>query len=256
MKKTFYYSNEQTDDFGTTVTKTKPLPKNYKYISTSWLFKVFEFIVYDIIVRPLAFLYLKIKFCHKVKNNKVLKEAKKGAMLFCNHTLLIGDAFVPNVLNFRTKNYILTGDQANSLTGILPLMKALGMIPLTDDVSQNVKMAKCIKQRLSENATVTVFPEAHVWPYYTKIRDFKETGFKYATMNDVPVYAVTNCFKKRRLFKTPKVTTFVDGPFYPSKDLSRNENAKMLKEKVISAMRHRCETESTYVAIDYVKKEN
>ena len=56
MKKIFYYEDELNDDFGQTVKGGKPLPKNYKYVGTNVFFKLFEFFIYRIIIRPIAWL--------------------------------------------------------------------------------------------------------------------------------------------------------------------------------------------------------
>lgn len=111
-----------------------------------------------------------------------------------------------------------------------------------------------IEKRIKEGASITIYPEAHVWPYYTKIRNFSHVSMKFPTITNAPVFAVTNCFQKRKLIKTPKIITYIDGPFYPDSTLSVNENAIALKEKVYYAMVKRCEENSTYSYHNYVLK--
>ncbi len=256
MKKTFIYSNELTDDFGSTVEKIVPLPEDYKYSDGNVFFRFLSSFLYRIVARPLVYIYVKVKFSHKFANKSVLKGLKTGYMVYSNHTTMMGDAYVPNLLSIKKRNYIITGAEANSLTGILWLMKCVGNLPLGQNTAQQVKLMRYMKKKLSEGHSITVFPEAHIWPYYTGIRPFGERSFGYAVSAGVPAVAITTCFRKRRFRKTPGITTFVDGPFYPDPTLSKSENSKMLRDKVYSAMTKRAKENSTYSYHTYIRKDN
>ena len=39
---------------------------------------------------------------------------------------------------------------------------------------------KAIAYRVGQNQSVAIFPEAHVWPYYTGIRPFSDASFQFA----------------------------------------------------------------------------
>lgn len=251
-----YYEDELNDDFGTSVKKIKPLPKKYKYISKNIFFKFFSFLVYRMILRPFAWLYLKVRFYHKIKNKKAIKKIKTGFFIYGNHATIVGDAFIPNILTFKKKNYIITGEQANSLTPILAVLKALGALPLADNLHQKKEMVKAVKERIHEGGSITIYPEAHVWPYYTDIRPYSSESFKYAVKLNAPVIAMTNCFQKRKIRKRPKIVTYIDGPFYPKDDLSLAENAQYLRDLVYTAMKERTKAYSTYDYFIYKKKED
>lgn len=255
MRKTFYYSDELNDDFGTTVTKDKikPLPANYQYTTTNTLGRAFDWLCYHGLAEPLAWLYSKVKLRVRYVNRHVIKKHKQGLFLFGNHTLLVGDACISNAAQLGRKNYIITGEQASSLTWLLRIMRAVGNIPLTDGLGQNVKMMRCIKAHLEQGATVTVFPEAHSWPYYTGVRPFPSTSFKYAVLTNAPVVCMTTCFKKRKFRKQPRITVYFDGPFYPKPDLSPNENAEYLRDVVYNCMRERTKEYSTYAYHTYLQ---
>lgn len=254
-QETIWYEDELTDDFGTTVKKRRPLPKKYKYVSKNVFFLLFEVIIYRLIVRPLAWIYMKIKFHHKIVNRKVAKGIKSGYFIYSNHSTIIADAFMPNILNFSPKNYIITGEQTNSLTLILPILKAIGALPLTDNLHERKGLMKAIKYRISKNCSVTIYPEAHVWPYYTDIRPFSSESFKYASKLNVPIICMTNCFQKKRFGKKPKIVSFVDGPFYPDKDLNSADAAQQLRDQVYSCMKKRTKEYSTYSYFNYKKKD-
>ena len=150
----------------------------------------------------------------------------------------------------------MTGQETNSLRAILPLLRALGNIPLGQDNAQNLAMLKCMRQRIGEGACITIYPEAHIWPYYTGIRPFSDASFYYPVMMKAPVFCATTCFQKRRFFKTPRAVTFIDGPFYPQEGLTRAMGAKDLRDKCYEMMCVRAAAHSTYAAYEYRKKES
>ena len=64
-----YYTDELTDDFGNKPKKNHPLPKKYKYMTTSFLSRFFTSIIYQIMLQPLAYVYVKLRFHQKFKNH-------------------------------------------------------------------------------------------------------------------------------------------------------------------------------------------
>ena len=252
----FYYEDELNDDFATdTVKNIRPLSSKYRYVKKNPFSGFAAFFLYRVIVRPVVWVYVKVKFHHRFVGKKKLCREKSGCFLYKNHVMLAGDAFIPNLISVRKRNYIVTGKETNSLQAILPLMRALGNIPLGQDAAQNIAMLKCMRQRVDEGASVTVYPEAHIWPYYTGIRPFPDVSFHYAVALKVPVFCATSCFRKKRFGKTPRVVTFIDGPFYPQEGKGRAENAKYLRDKCYEAMCARAAEHSTYAAHEYRKKE-
>jgi len=66
---------------------------------------------------------------------------------------------------------------------------------------------------------------------------------------------LTNCYQRKRLGRTPRIVSFIDGPFFPDPALSRTENAEMLRNAVYEAMCRRTSEHSTYSYHEYIKKE-
>lgn len=252
--KTFYYTDELRDDFATTVKKKKPLPVGYKYVNDTLFERAAGFVLYRLLLKPFAWAYMKLKFRHRFVRSEGVKKLACGHLIYANHTTLLGDAFQPSLIKMRRKNYVITGEQASSLTALLPLMRAVGNIPLATSLSQSREMLRCVQRRVKENASVTVYPEAHVWPYYTDIRPFSAASFKYAVLLRCPVVCSTTCFQKRRSFKTPRIVTYVDGPFYADETLPQNERAQALRDEVYATMKARTREFSTYSPHTYVKR--
>ena len=66
---------------------------------------------------------------------------------------------------------------------------------------------------------------------------------------------MTTTFQKRKLGKTPRITIYLDGPFYPDQSLSFEENKKMLHDKVYDSL-VKYSKYSTYEYYKYVRKGN
>lgn len=116
-------------------------------------------------------------------------------------------------------------------------------------------MINCIKTRINQKKAIMIYPEAHIWPYYTKIRPFNYQSFKYPIKYNKPIFVLTNCYQKRRFFKRPKIKTFIDSPFYPNTSLNELEAAKELRNIAYNIMSDRTSKYSNYEYIKYIKIE-
>lgn len=208
-------------------------------------FFIFCFVLFE--AKPLVLLFTKIVFHQKTINKKCLKDAKKsGVFIYLNHTNVLFDAYIPNYLCFLKRNYIITSPDATSIPFIRNIVQMLGAIPVVSDIPTMKKMYECIETRSKEKAIISIYPEAHIWPYYTDIRPFVANSFRYPVKFNKPVYTVTNCYQKRKILKFPKVVTYIDGPFYPKEELNDKENMKYLRDKAYNSMKERSSKYSTY----------
>lgn len=252
-KKVFYYKDELNDEFSGIKRKTILVDKNFKYLHKNLLYKFLTFMVYRIIVMPFAFLYLKIKFHIKIENKKVLKSSKNESyFMYGNHTQIPGDGFIPNVINFPKHNAVVVNADNVSLPGTKNIMLMLGAVPIPNDFSGMKNFLDCISYNVKQNKSIVIYPEAHIWPYYTKIRDFKSDSFKFPIMYSKKAFAFTVTYQKRKFSKKPNITVFIDGPFSAPKDLSKKEKQEYLRNVVYDSMVERSK-ESTYDFYKYVK---
>ncbi|MCR5741258.1 MAG: hypothetical protein K6G38_02195, partial [Gammaproteobacteria bacterium] len=246
------YKDEVKDDFGLVQYKDKSLG-NYKY-KKNFVFKFFSFVIYYLIAKLLVALYTKIVFLQTFKNKKVLRGMKrKGAFFYFNHTSALYDATIPSMLKAFKMNYVLVQKTSVLIPFAGVLVNLLGGTPVADSIKLTKDMHKFIFDEIEKGRTITIYPEAHIWPFYTDVRDFSEKSFFYPTKCEAPVYAITNCLKKRKIGKLPRVVTYVDGPFYKKDELSSKENMKYLKEKCYNAMKKRLSENSTWDYYKYVK---
>ena len=111
-----------------------------------------------------------------------------------------------------------------------------------------------IAQRIEKKSSITIYPEAHIWPYYTKIRPFKSVSFKYPVKYDAPAFCITNTYqsygkKKRKI----KIISYIDGPFWINKTLTPKEQQEDLRNRVYQAMVERSQN-SNIEYIEYRKR--
>ncbi|MDE6584336.1 MAG: hypothetical protein K2K15_02940 [Anaeroplasmataceae bacterium] len=67
MKKIYYYENPLTDDFAELKRDPIPIDSKYKY-ERGILWKFLSFILYRLIMTPIAYFYMKLKYRLKIKN--------------------------------------------------------------------------------------------------------------------------------------------------------------------------------------------
>ena len=255
-RKVIYYSDELNDEFSTAQIVPRKIDENYVYIHTS-LFKRFtHFFWYRIIATPIAFAYVKLVFGHKVKGrHKLKKHYHDGYFMFGNHTQDIADPFIPNVISFPETNHIIVHPNNVSIPFLGRITPSLGALPIPDGMKAHRNFQNAIDTLISMGRCVVVYPEAHIWPYYTGIRNFPDTSFAYPAKLGTPVYCFTNTYHKRRIFRHPRIVTYIDGPFYPDMEKPMKERRKELRDKVYSSMCKRSEL-SDHVQIRYIKQEN
>lgn len=253
-QKIIYYTDELNDEFSTAVIEAKKIDGKYRYVRDGFFARVFSFIIYRLLFMPISYLIIKIKYGFKIKNKKVLKHQKGGYFIYANHTSAGCDPFIPTFVAFPKKIYVIVHAANVSMPILGKINPYLGAIPLPDDAEATRSFLSTIKKRISQNKAICIYPEAHIWPRCTMIRNFKSSSFRYPVQQVSPVYCFTNVYRKRRFFKTPKITAYIDGPFYPDLKLSIPDAKEKLRNEVYSAMKKRSEL-SDYDGVVYIKKE-
>lgn len=79
------------------------------------------------------------------------------------------------------------------------------------------------------------------------------TSFRYPVKYDVPAFCFTNTYHKRKNGKV-QIITYIDGPFYPNKEMPSKERIQDLRDRVYNTMVERSKL-SDYEFIKYIKKE-
>ncbi|MBQ7161085.1 MAG: hypothetical protein IJR90_05205 [Clostridia bacterium] len=254
-RKVIYYTDELNDEFSVAQITPKKIDGNYVYLRDGLFRRFTHFFWYRVVATPIAFFYVKLKFRQKTVGREAFKECRKrGYFLYGNHTQDIGDAFIPNIIDFPKTNYVIVHPNNVSIPAVGRVAPSLGALPLPDGMDAYRNFTAAIDRRISEDRAIVIYPEAHIWPYYTGIRPFPDTSFDYPARLGVPVYCFTNTYQKRRFSKKPRIVTYVDGPFFPDPERSRRDNRRELREKVYETMCLRAKN-SNHVQIQYIKKE-
>lgn len=254
--KVIYYSDEKNDDFSGLKDRNKPLGEKYRYIRTGWLFRAFEVPFYYGVMIPVVYMLQKVFSHQKFANRKVLKQAgKEGCFLVSNHTQVQSDSYIGPLATFPKKCFIISNPDVLAIPGLRLGMQAYGVIPVGNTLDEKKEFLRCVDTRVNQGKAVIVYPEAHVWPYYTKIRNFDYQSFCHITRTGKPMFVLTNCYQKRRFFQRPRIVTYADGPFYPDPKLSQIEAAKALREIAYETMCKRTREYSTCEYIQYIKEE-
>ncbi len=250
--KTIYWSDELNDDFNEVGLNRPPVPQTYRYLRK---FHVSAWFAYYFFAKPILGTYC---FFHgiRVKNKKSLRRLKKtGYFLYSNHVAL-SDAFkfAAYAVPFKRVNIIGYSDTL-SIKGVKGFTRALGYLPIPDDLHNMKKMKNAITKLVQKREIILIYPEAHIWPYYTKIRNFKAVSFTYPAELNKPVLPAVTVWRGKPGRK-PKQTIIFGKPIYPNPELNVVENKTYLHEQCLLQMKEIADKYPQVEYIKYIKKED
>lgn len=241
-----YFSNYNFD-FEQTKNQNYKLPENYKWVNTGIFSKSVSSVLYFLAV-GFGVIYCKLFLHVKIIGKEKLKKEKNGFFIYGNHTQPVGDVFIPALCTFPKRIYTLASPANFGITFIGKILNLLGAIPVSNTVNEIKQLNKTINYRINQKNAIVIYPEAHVWKYYTKIRPFSSASFKFPVKLLKPSYSLTVTYKKQKFFKKPKTEVFIDGPFYP-KGTGVKEKSEFLCKKITSVMKERSLNSNT----EYIK---
>ncbi len=246
----YRYSDELKDEFSGIKRDTITIDETYQYLHLNQFWKTASFFLYHFIMTPVAYLYLKWKFHIRFVNRKVLRTQKGSCFLYGNHTQVPGDGYIPTAMTAPKRDIVITNADNVSLKGTRTFMEMIGAYPLPDNYGAMKNFMKGLKHHISKGYNIVIYPEAHIWPYYTDIRPFTEDSFAYPVLFSKPVFCFTVTYQKQRLQKIPAMTVYIDGPFFPDLQIGKKEAGKKLRDEIYHCMKNRCKN-STYEYIHY-----
>ncbi|MBS6464009.1 MAG: 1-acyl-sn-glycerol-3-phosphate acyltransferase [Firmicutes bacterium] len=258
---TIVYRDELTDDFFETRTnRTVSVDGNYRYLPKNPFFRFFSFLAYYCLALPLLWLYGKLILRVRVEGRKNVRKLKKtGYVVYCNHTNW-WDSFIGAVFVARPKRtYVVANKTAISIRGIRTLVRMLGCIPVPDTTRAFMNFNGAVKRLMKEKKALVVFPEAHIWPYYTGIRPFSAVSFQYAVAGGVPALPVAVTYrapkKGGKRAKKPRPTIHIGEPVYPDLTVGKKCAAEKLRERVYDFMVTKAASPDNYAFCRYVKRD-
>lgn len=253
MNKNVRYYSSFEDDFVVSKNQEYKLPDDYEWVRKDLRSRFLSGLIYTaalIFSNIYCRLFLHVKF----KNRKILKETHKtGAFIYGNHTQPVGDVFNPALGAFPNRIYTVVSPANFGIPVIGKILPLLGALPIADNLHGMKRFTKAIETRINQRKCIVIYPEAHVWEYFTGIRPFADTAFKYPIKFETPVFSMTATYRKRKCGKRPNIEIYFDGPFYADKNLSLKEQKTDLRDKVYNAMLKRSENSNCEYII-YKKK--
>lgn len=255
MNKIIYYEDELNDEFSKSSIEPRIIDENYKYVHKNPLWNLCSFVLQNILSVPIKILYAKIKFRIKYIGKEKIKPYKnEGYFIYGNHTQPFADTFIPSIPMYPKRNFLIVNPVNISLKGTGTLVEMLGAMPIPSNKSAMKNFLEAIKQKTNKGYAITIYPEAHIWPYYTKIRPFKDVSFKYPIQLKKPAFCITNTYQSYgKNNKKIKIVSYIDGPFFPNKELTLKEQQKELRNKIYNCMDERSKN-SNIEHIKYIKK--
>lgn len=261
-ERVFCYTSEEDDPIKTDEQEKKievGLPEGYEFIPKNVFVRIWSAILYRvfwIFGQWYERHYWQAKFYGREK----LKKAKgKGYVIYANHTNPFHDVFGPAVAADR-RIFTIISPVNLKVPGIGKFLPLIGGMPLGKTKAEKKAFHEAIDKRLAQKKCVVIYPEAHVWPYATNIRKFPagDRSFVYASRNNLPIFTMTTTYHKRKNKKhgdLPRMDVYLDGPFFPDKNKSEDENRANLAQEVYESM-VKYSKKSTYDYFKYIKKEN
>ncbi len=248
-KRICYYKTFQ-DDFVESANQAFTLPEDYTWIRSGRWARFLSAALYGA-GYLFAALYGKLCLHLSIVRNVDWKAYRGcGAVVYGNHTQPIGDVFVPALVCAPKRCYSVASPANLGIPVLGALLPWMGALPIPDSLSKLPQFLRAVAQRLEEHCCVIVYPEGHVWPYCTQIRPYPATAFDYAVKNHVPAFCMTTTYQARRFSSKPRLTVYLDGPFYPDKSLSRQAQKQKLRDEVYACMVKRSQN-STYQYVEY-----
>jgi len=256
-KQVIYYKDELNDEFSGTYIKPIKIDENYKYIHKNPIWNICSYILQNILSVPIKLLYSKLKFRIKYVGKEKLRPYKKqGYFIYVNHTQGFADTFIPSNPIYPKRNYFIVNPENVSMKGLKNLVQMLGALPIPDNKKAMINFQEVIKKKIEKGNAITIYPEAHIWPYYTKIRPFTAVSFQYPIQLEVPTFCMTNTYVRRENTDKANIVTYIDGPFFPDKTLSKQEQKQDLRNRVYEQMKERSKNSNIEVIKYVLKKED
>ena len=255
----FYYKSEEDDPIQTEgQEKGEPvkLPEDYVFIHKNPFLKLYSAILYRVFklfARYYAKSYLQMTVVGREKFKKIKKD--EGYVLYGNHSNSFHDAYSPALIADR-RIYTITTAIALQLPFVGKLFPYLGGLPLGTSPATKKRFHEAVDTRLRQGNCLVLYPEAHLWPYYTGIRKFPagDKSFTYPARNNLPMFTMTTTYQKSKKKNQlrPRMTVYIDGPFYPDPKKTEAENRAALAKEAYDSMK-KWSKKSNYDYIKYIK---
>ncbi len=261
-ERVFYYTSEEDDPIKTEEQEKQQkveLPEDYEFIPRNPLKKLWSAILFRCF-KLFGQYYERVYWQTKYYGREKLKKARgKGYVIYANHTNPFHDVFGPALAADR-RIFTIISPVNLKIPGIGKFLPAIGALPLGSSKNTKKRFHEAVDKRLKQKNCLVLYPEAHVWPYSTKIRKFPagDKSFTYAARNNLPIFTMTTTYHRRADNKhgdLPRMEVYLDGPFWPDTNKTEDENRATLAKKAYDSM-VKYSKKNSYEYFEYKKKSN
>ena len=175
--KIVYYDDPLNDDFAGNGIDKKPLPKKFKYVHKNPFYWFGSLLVYWLIAKPILWLVGKIGYGIRVQGKKNLRKIR---------------------LSGCKRSYIIADRDAMSIQGVRTLVQMIGCLPVPESPKEHEGFVDAIHYHIAKRHGIVIYPEAHIWPYSTRIRPFTDASFVYPSELGAPVVPFCVTYRKRK----------------------------------------------------------
>ncbi len=256
-RKIVYYKDELQDEFSEAVITPRVIDSNYVYLHKNKIWNGCSFLVQNILSMPIKLWYAKGVLHVKYIGEEKLKQKKdEGYFMYVNHTHPFADTFLPSLPIYPKRNFFIVNPENVSMKGLQTLVEMLGALPIPTDIGGMKHFLKAVEQKIQTGNAVTIYPEAHIWPFYTGIRPFPDVSFRYPVQMKKAAYCMTNTYQSYgKKGDKVRVVSYIDGPFLPDETLSPKQSRKELRDRIYACMCERSKN-SNVELIAYRKSPN
>ena len=192
-----YYTDERNDEFSKAKIVPRVIDGSYVYFHGR-IWDLLSLLVQNVLSMPVKLLYSHMKFRIRYIGREKLRLCKDmGYFMYVNHTQPFGDTLIPSLANYPKRNFFIVSPENVSMPGLGSLVRLLGAIPVPCDFCGMKHFMQLIERIIQSNHSITIYPEAHIWPYDTHIRPFGAVSFRYPVMFSKPAYVLTNTYHRR-----------------------------------------------------------
>ncbi len=217
------------------------IDENYEYVPKSKVFSLLSNGLYYGIAFPILKVLMKIVYDFKIEGKENIRNLKEGAVTVSNHVLFLDCAMVGLAYGVK-KVYFTTLEGSFKIPFVRKLIKLLRAIPIPESIKNRGNFIKVVDNILREENSIHVYPEAAMFPYFDKIRHFKNGAFDFAVRNNKPIVPMVFTFREpkgiRKIFKKKKdVTLTVLEPIRQSEGENTKQRIEDLKNQVYNEMK-------------------
>ncbi|MDP2892086.1 MAG: glycosyltransferase [Bacillota bacterium] len=207
--------------------------ENFRFVNRNFFFKLGSTALYLFAILVLTVI-TKLIFGLKIEGQKNLRHLKSGAITVANHVHILDGPMVACML-FPRKAYMASLKTNFEIPFIRWLVRLLGGVPIPETPKALRAFMTSMSQELKKGRLVHFYPETALWPWYDKLRPFKNGAFHLAVESEVPVVPMVFKFREprwlaKKIRKKPVVTLVVGKPVYPGGSGSQKERMEALRE--------------------------